>query len=380
MSSWHPQQFRENALAAGHDPKTVASAVSTGVKTIAVNATLPPVFTLKHLATETGVSYEFLRSIVERNIDPYRSFRIKKSVTQPIEDNYRLISIPDPRLMTVQRWINRNILSRGRVHHASGAYAELSDIKKTASVHCGARWLIKLDIRRFFESISEIPPYRVFRGLGYQPLIAFEMSRLCSRRRASAIGARHWAVRHGRQTISAYYAATMGYLPQGAPTSPMLANLSMYSFDEETFAIGSKYGCNYTRYADDIAFSTKRLDFCRRDAESLVSDVYESMGARGLSPHFLKTKLHPPGSRKVVLGLLVDGNSPRLTKEFKDRIRMHLYFVMKFGAIEHQRKRGFVSVRSLRNHIEGLISFAGHIEPTFAQEARIKLSSVAWPL
>src|SRR5205823_5981263 len=84
-------------------------------------------------------------------------------------------------LMQVQRWIAQRILALGRPHTASFAYAKGNSIKDAAALHCGCRWLIKLDVRRFFESISEIAVYHVFCRLGYQPLVAFELARICTR-------------------------------------------------------------------------------------------------------------------------------------------------------------------------------------------------------
>lgn len=71
--------------------------------------------------------------------------------------------------MYLQRWINLHILKKVPVHPASFAFSEGSSIFKCANKHTGARWLIKMDITGFFESVSEIQAFRVFKSLGYQP-------------------------------------------------------------------------------------------------------------------------------------------------------------------------------------------------------------------
>jgi retron-type reverse transcriptase len=382
MSPWHPQHFEKAAIEAGGDINVIKSAVAVGRAVVEVNPNLTPVYTLAHLAHLTDVPYNFLRDVVSRRIDPYRSFRIPKSVAESIDNNYRLISIPDFQLLKTQRWLAKNILVYGRPHTASAAYAPNCDIKDTASLHCGARWLIKLDIKRFFESVSEISIYRVFRELGYQPLVAFEFSRLCTRQRKTwPSNRRPWQPYYGGwSTIPAYHSSQIGYLPQGAPTSPMAANLAVKFLDRRIAATSEKYGLVYTRYADDLALSTRDKEFTRETALRVIGEIYENIGLHGFSPNFTKTRILSPGSRKIILGLLVNGKAPRLTREFRARIRMHLHYLAQFGPVSHQRNRKFISVRSLRNHIEGLVNFAQHIEPHFAQSCRAKLTRIKWPL
>jgi hypothetical protein len=344
MSHWHPQHFEKAALATGASADVIKSAVAAGKAVIAVDPDLPPVFTLRHLADLSDTPYTFLRDVVARNADPYRSFRIAKSVSDDIERNYRLISVPDFYLLRVQRWLTKQILVKGRPHTASAAYTPGCDIKSTAFLHCNAQWLIKLDIKRFFESISEISAYRVFREFGYQPLIAFEFSRICTRQRKTLpSGGRRWVSETGKwAAIPAYWAGKMGYLPQGAPTSPMIANLSVRSLDERIAALSEPLGMTYTRYADDLCLSTQNRNFTRAAARQLIGRIYEAMSFCGLSPNLTKTHVLPPGARKVVLGLLVNGKTPRLTREFRAKLRMHLYYLELLGPVSHQLNRSFI--------------------------------------
>jgi len=104
----------------------------------------------------------------------------------------------------------------------------------------------------------------------------------------------------------------------------MLANLTLNGFDAEVKAISNHYDVAYTRYADDLAFSTVRRTFGRRQVEALISEVYAAMRRVGLSPNTSKAHVSPPGARKIVLGLLVDGEVPRLPRDFKAKMRQHL--------------------------------------------------------
>jgi RNA-directed DNA polymerase len=145
----------------------------------AVSPNLPPLFTLKHLAVESQVPYEFLRDVVMRSvyIESYRVFKLRKSAVGHAPTRFRYICVPQPYLLQTQRWIHTNILTQVKCHEASSAYHRDSKIIETARLHCGCRWMIKLDVTNFFESILEPSVYKAFLGMGYQPL----RLRLCSR-------------------------------------------------------------------------------------------------------------------------------------------------------------------------------------------------------
>jgi RNA-directed DNA polymerase len=386
MSPWRSQQFLQFARETGANSILVANVIATAELTIAVNPALTPVFTLRHLAHLAGVDYGVLRTIITRaNNDPYRVFRIRKRASYEGEKRFRIIAVPDPSLLRVQQWITQRILSHARPHIASVAYSKKDTLLAAAEPHCGCRWLIKLDVRSFFESINEISVYRVFKSLGYQPLIAFEMSRLCTRlgTRTLRRSTERWqSHKQSWPTISAYSKWYMGHLPQGAPSSPMLANLAVRDFDQAVTDTAQKFGLAYTRYADDLTLSTADENFSRDRCREVIGEVYTAMGRAGLSPNVTKTQIRPPGSRKIVLGLLVDGRNPGLTRDFKTKMRQHIHFLSRtdVGPNKHARARGFASVVGLKHHIWGLVSFARQIEPNYGALLAQSLSNVDWPL
>ena len=383
MSSWRPQRYRREALQRGADPAIVDRATRTGAYTTAQHRDRPPVLSLRHLAHLAGVSYKFLRAVVSRReLDPYRIFRIHNRVTTASK-RYRIICVPDSPLLRTQSWIAQSILRTATPHHASTAFAQGDDIVSAAQVHHDARWLIKLDVENFFESITEISVYRVFLSLGYQPLVAFELARLCTRvRRLSDIYEKNprWRSWSRGHKISAYTTGQLGYLPQGAPTSPMLSNLCVAAFDDDVYAIATDHGLRYSRYADDVSLSTPCASFSRAQAVQVIRKVYGAMVQHGLSPNRGKTQIRPPGSRKVVLGLLVNGPKPRLTRKFKSRLRMHLYYLNRsdIGPAGHAENRGFDSIIGLRAHVRGLIAHAQLVEPEYAGARLAEFNKIVW--
>ena len=181
--------------------------------------------------------------------------------------------------------------------------------------------------------------------------------------------------------IRSYQSGRIGHLPQGAPTSPVLANLAMKEFDREVTMLAQGSGMEYSRYADDITLSSYKTDFDRGRAISMVGKVSSLMGKYGLSPNSSKTKIVPPGSRKLVLGLLVDGTKPRLTRRFRHNLRRHLHYLSRndVGPARHALARGFSSIAGLKNHVWGLIAFAHDIDPGFAAICLRQFRQISWP-
>lgn len=387
MNDWKPQPYQQAAEELGISNAVLEAAIATGKAVVAIHASLPPIFSLRHLAYLSGVSYKDLRQYVSREIDdPYKIFRIRKRPRRDGSLHFRTICVPEVKLGIVQQWIARNVLIHGRPHSASTAFAPRSRLVEAVQPHCGSRWLIKVDVRKFFESISEISVYRAFRRLGYQPLVSLELTRLCTRvgPNTHLRRTRRWNRRAPlyKAKIRNYAVQKLGHLPQGAPTSPMLANLAMPSVDTELTNIARRYGLIYTRYADDLTFSTRSSTFNRATAIEVISHVYRTLGRFGLEPNLSKTQIVPPRARKVVLGLYAGDRWPRLTREFKNKMRMHLHYLEQenIGPAMHAQNRGFSAVAGLRNHLMGLAAYAIQVEPEYGAQLKKRLSDVPWPI
>lgn len=375
---WSPHQYRATAREKGLSEETIQAAIDQIEKVEQGELGLPAILSLNHLATRARVPYLYLRSVVARTkAGTYRKFSISKRA-----GGRRFIHVPEPPLAHAQKWINRFILRHAPVHKASFAFAPGSSICRCAARHCGAHWLIKMDITGFFESISEIQAFRCFKELGYQTLVAFELARIVTVEPLSQ-SPRHgdpvWKIRESNASIPSYTARALGYLPQGAPTSPMLSNIVMKPVDEKLANVARKAGLSYTRYSDDLTFSTPHKDFGRSAACSFVHTVGEILGTSGFRAQHRKTKIVPPGSRKIVLGLNVDGEQPKLLRGFKDNLRMHLYYLQKVGPVEHAKTRNFETIWGMKSHIRGLIDYANVVESDYARDQLNQFKQVDWP-
>ena len=383
MTAWRPQAFKAEAIREDRPAELVNHALEIASNITARTPGAEPILSLRHLSHLTDSRYFDLRRLVERSWrEPYSVFTIKKRPLAHEKLRFRNIAVPAPWLMNVQRWVKLNILDHIPPHHSSAAFFKNSSVKDTAQLHCNARWLIKIDLRNFFESIPENRVYRIFETAGYQPLISFELARLCTR--VGGLASKRNFGRYAANSemygkIPTYSNSIMGHLPQGAPTSPHLANLVAKELDKALSELSTEYNLHYTRYADDLIFSTKNNDLTRDKVRNFIGEVYRDIALNGFSPNSAKTTVSPPGARKVVLGLLVDTGSPRLTREFKSNIRKHLYYLQKdtIGPSTHA-ERNNSSVYGLRNHLLGLIQYARHIEPNYGNECLQQFNQVNW--
>ncbi|MPN50798.1 hypothetical protein SDC9_198437 [bioreactor metagenome] len=152
--------------------------------------------------------------------------------------------------------------------------------------------------------------------MGYKKLLAFELANLCTTidipkkylkylpKRILPQNSPPYAINHDM----------LGVLAQGAPTSPMLSNLIAKKLDDDLYCWAQKNGFVYTRYADDLIFSTTLLP-SSKSISALRNEIVYLIKKNNFIENKKKFHVAGPGSRKRVLGLLVDGNSPRISKK-----------------------------------------------------------------
>lgn len=209
MSNWHPNLFETNCRKNGFSEEFICKTLAYGKKLYSRG--YPVIFSLAHLSRLSESQYSKLREVIYRTIIPYGHFKIQKR-----SGGYRQIVVPHPYLLVTQRWININILNATQPHPCAKAYVKGKGIIDNAEVHCGASWLVKIDIRRFFESISERQVYHVFKRMNYTNLLSFELARLCTIATSNKKkgNSRRWTQFNKRYKFYDY-SEKMGHLPQG---------------------------------------------------------------------------------------------------------------------------------------------------------------------
>ena len=325
-----------------------------------INSGLPVIFSLGHFAKITNSDYNFLRDTIGRKREAanYKMFAVKKR-----SGGLRFLHSVSGKLMSVQHFINSEILQKVFPHPCSFAFHRNGGIGRCAASHCGARWLFQYDLSDFFYDITEVDIFNIFKRLGYRKLLSFELARLCTTTHLP----RHLKSHLYFKKISfdknlPYKGITVvGVLPQGAPTSPMLSNLAAEKLDKRINDFAFDNGFVFSRYADDITLSARRLPQNMSIGEihrKIVCIIREC----GFKENRKKIRIAGPGSKKIVLGLLVDGKQPRISREMYKRIDRHLHAAMKFGIADTAKHEDFDSAYGFYNHLAGLISFVNDVD------------------
>lgn len=306
---------------------------------------------LEQLAQKSQVSVGFLSDLVGGQIDPYQEFTIPK----PRGNAPRVISAPSPDLAKVQRDVLDRFLAAPLWSTPSFAYHRGVSIKDCASVHAPAKWLVKLDLQDFFGSVTANRVTATLRGMGLTDEFSSQLAVICTRQGP-----------HQRKRS----------LPQGAPTSGMLANLAAKELDKTLVSLAVHFDLRYTRYSDDLTFSSSGK-FSRSAALRLVRQVRSKVAAHGFELNETKIRIRPPGSRLIVLGLLVDSNIPRLRNEFKRLLEWHVYGSDRFGIAEYSESRGFGSIEGYLRHVDGLFAHAIDVDRGWAEPIRRKWNYIS---
>ncbi len=376
METWSVHHLYKEAEAKLGQEK--AASIIRYAQTLIDNG-LPVIFSLKHLAKITETSPKFLIDTVKgkREATNYRMFSIRKR-----DGRRRFIHAVSRDLYSVQRFINLEILQKIKPHPSSYAFHASGGIYECAYRHCEAKWLFQFDLKDFFYTISEISVYNLFHELGYTKILSYELAKLCTTTRipknhTSVFSKRvinsdkifPYPIKNGKRIL--------GVLPQGAPSSPMISNLVARPLDLGLNSVAKKYGFTYTRYADDICISATSLppDI---SIGRIYKEILDCIRKSGFIENKKKIRIAGPGSKKIVLGLLVDREKPKLSKETRHRIDRLVHALVKFGVKSVANNEHFDSAFGFQNHFHGLISFVKSIDSIYWEKINNRLAPVKW--
>ncbi|PLK44359.1 retron St85 family RNA-directed DNA polymerase [Emticicia sp. TH156] len=278
----------------------------------------------KHLADLVGISFDGILKIINSSQSFYYSFSIPKK-----NGGYRVISMPFPSLMKVQRWIYENVLLKHQIHKVAKGFVKELSIKDNASEHLGSKELLKMDIQDFFPSISKKRIISIFKRLGYNNKVSYSLASICCLNQC---------------------------LPQGAPTSPTLSNIIAYKLDNRIQGLANKFNIIYTRYADDLTFSGDTFP------PFFYSTIQRILLEEGFNVNKDKTRLIKEGRQKIVTGISISSDKMTIPKIKKREIRHAVYFILKRGLFAHQQAIGNYDPIYI-DRIIGYLHFWQFVEP-----------------
>ncbi len=279
----------------------------------------------------------------------------------------RLIEAPKKRLKELQRRILSLIVDRVPVHAAAHGFARGRSIKTFAEPHAGQAMVLRMDLKDFFPSIRRARIQTLFRIMGYPETVADLLGGVCT----NAVPRSAWA---GLGAASEFEVKEMywrPHLPQGAPSSPALANLCAYRMDCRLAGLAKSAGAIYTRYADDLAFSGG-AEFAR-SAGRFSDHVGAVILEEGFAVNFRKTRAMRPGVRQHLAGLVVNEGANVKREEF-DRLRAILHNCVRLGP-ESQNRDGHPAFQA---HLGGRIAFVEMVRPARGEKLRRLFEQIRW--
>jgi len=301
-----------------------------------------------------------------------RSFKLRHYVCrwQPRRrGRFRLIESPKPKLKKVQRRILHGLLDHIPAHPAAHGFLQGRSISSYAAPHVGQRIVLRFDLRDFFPAIAPSRVHALFRTAGYPHDVARLLTGLCT----SRVPLEVWESRPEPRSGDAKLGDRLRgrHLPQGAPTSPALANLCARRLDARLHGLAQKVGAAYTRYADDLAFSGgKMLERCAHRFQVAVAVI---VAEEGFELHFQKSRFMRQGICQQLAGIVVNERL-NVRREVYDKLKAILTNCIRHGPSTQNR----AAHADFRNHLLGRIAHVQTIHPQRGAKLRALFDQIAW--
>jgi retron-type reverse transcriptase len=309
------------------------------------------------------------RTVTAEKLRNYRYHTVHRRHGLP-----RVIEAPKARIKEVQRWLLREILDHVPTHDSAHGFVRGHSVVTHARLHSGQAAVLRLDLKDFFASIAAGRVYGIFRTVGYGPAVAHVLTGLCTNTvpqtvwhaipRSAEPRLVQARFRLGRQLATPH-------LPQGAPSSPALANLAAFGLDRRLTALAASHGLRYSRYADDLTFSGPcRLRARRAQVEDLVAMIARE---EGFAVNTGKTSLISAARRQSVCGVVVNVH-PNVTRAEYDRLKAILHNAARHGVAGQNR----AGVSDLEAHLRGRIAWVASLNPKRGAKLRQRFADITW--
>jgi RNA-directed DNA polymerase len=239
----------------------------------------------------------------------YQTFAVKKKSGAD-----RIIHAPVKGLKSILRSLNFVLQCMYEPHKAATGFVLDKSIVDNAQKHVGQHYVLNLDLKDFFHSFDR---NRVKMGFMYEPFnlngekepLAFLLASLCTH---------PFEIEGEIKTV----------LPQGSPTSPTVTNILCKKLDRRLNGLANRFGATFTRYADDITFSSPHNIYTDEGFNNELKRIIEEDQELIINPK--KTRLQKSGYRQEVTGLIVN-EKVNVRRRYVKQIRMWLYYWEKYG-------------------------------------------------
>ncbi|MUK93247.1 RNA-directed DNA polymerase [Aliivibrio fischeri] len=273
----------------------------------------------------------------------YRVYKIPKR-----SHGHRVIAQPTKELKEYQRAFIS--IFKFPVHHSAMAYCEGKSIKENALAHVENSYLLKTDFENFFNSIT---PAIFWQSIEHcrvdAPIFTAQERKLVEK-------LIFWCPskeKNGKLVLSV-----------GAPTSPTISNFCLYEFDNLISNACNAQQITYTRYADDLTFSTNKRDILCTIVSS-IQQLLLTIFSHHIKLNYSKTAFSSRAHNRHVTGITISNESKLSLGRERKRYIKHLINQFKYNLLDDSDIR----------HLQGLLAFAQHIEPVFISRLKTKYTN-----
>lgn len=335
-------------------------------------APLPPLHTHEDLADFLGLAPERLSWLAS----PAQHYRDATGARRGASQHYhahllpkrqggmRLIEEPKAVLKLAQRRLLDGLLHAVPLHEAAQGFVPGRSVRDHAAAHSGRPVVVRFDLQDFFPSVRASRVHALWQTLGYPTGVARTLTTLCCTRTPRQVrqqlreaGAIDWL---GAKRLAA------AHLPQGAPTSPALANLSCFRLDLRLDGLAQAWDARYTRYADDLVFSGPAM--LRERLPSLIAWVGGIVADEGFVLNRRKTRCLPQHRQQRITGVIVNQH-PNLPRVEFDRLKACL----------HRCLQQDLPDITQRDALRGRIAWATQLNPARGAKLQAMFERIRWP-
>ncbi len=320
---------------------------------------LPVLATPKDVAQLLEISVPKLRWLsfhaVATERPHYISFHVKKR-----SGGLRLLSAPHKELKKAQKRIATQILDKVDPGPVAHGFIKARSTVTNATPHVGQDVVLNLDLSDFFPSVTFPRVRGLFQSFGYSPAVATVLALLAteSPRRTVKYDNRTYHVAVGERA-----------LPQGAPTSPAIANLVARKLDRRLSGLARSAGWSYTRYADDLTLSTRGE--ARKKTPWMYRQVREIISSEGFVVHPKKGRLQRKGGCQTVTGVVVNHKLGLPRREVR-RLRAILHGAKKSG-LASQNREGRADFPA---YLRGKLAYLAMVDPQKGKKMLAELDTL----
>ena len=288
---------------------------------------------------------------------------------------FRLLEIPKSRLRALQRRLLHELIEYVPPHEAAHGFRSRHSCVTNAEQHVGRQVVVRLDLQDFFVSVSALRISAFFRALGYPEGAARVLTGLCTNQVPSRVlDARDPAKYEFEQPSPDWITRKRlqsPHLPQGAPTSPALANLCAFNLDLRLQAAAESLDARYTRYADDLVFSGDRQ--FGRAAGRFITLAGTIALEEGFAINFRKTRVMSRGACQSVNGIVVN-EKMNIPRSERDRLKALLHNCVRHGPSSQNR----ANLADFRAHLMGRLAHVKMITPLHGQRMERLFQQIIW--